>query len=700
VARTLLLCALVAGTLSLPASRAQAEAPQIEATYVTDVTATSANLRAEISPGGASTTYRFDYLTLAAYRANEEAGKDPFTGASKAPLSGSASAGAGSVAVTVTQHLTNLKPLTLYRFRAVATNAEGTATSDPVRSFGTEAPTNVFRLLDNRAWEQVSPLDKNGGEIQAPEAIFGGGVFQAASNGNSLTYSSADSFASPQGAPAGSQYIATRSASGWQTENVTAPLEAGGYGDHPDGVPYQLFSTDLARAIMLDPRRCAGGCPRSYSVRESQSGSTTTSPELAGLRFEGASTDLRLAVLSSPEGLYRWSEAGFELLSAAPGAALAASAGAISTDGNRGYLTQGGDLYLSEGAQTTQVDEAQGGGGEFQTASEDGRFAFFAKAEHLYRYDADSESSTDLTPTGGVLGVLGASADGSKAYYQDAAGLFLWEGGATEEVAPGPNAAAPSNYPPATGTARVSPDGAHLLFLSQAELSGYENNGFLEAFLYGPPPGGGAPTLACVSCNPTGERPEGSASIPGAISNGQLPTATRAYKPRALSDDGQRAFFESADDLAIQDSNNEVDVYEWEAQGKGSCAREGGCTGLISNGRGAGRSTFIDASTDGSSAFFLTDASLAFGDAASYDLYVAREGGGFPAPPNVIPCVGDACQALPEAPEDPTPGTLVPNSGNPARRFTKAKEPRGHKPKKDKKDKKDKHRKRKHGGKR
>jgi hypothetical protein len=30
-----------------------------------------------------------------------------------------------------------------------------------------------------------------------------------------------------------------------------------------------------------------------------------------------------------------------------------------------------------------------------------------------------------------------------------------------------------------------------------------------------------------------------------------------------------------------------------------------------------------------------------------------------------IICVGDSCQSLPAEPEDPTPGTLVPNPGNP-----------------------------------
>lgn len=701
---------------------------------MTEVTATSARLRAEINPEGVATFYRFEYLTQAAYEANLKAAKDPFSGAAKAPLSGSAGIGSGSVPVAVAQHIGGLSPEAVYRYRAVATNSEGTTTG-PERSLGTQAPTNAFSLLDNRGWELVSPQDKNGGAIQPPEGIFGGGVFQAAANGQSLTYSSADSFGSPQGAPAGSQYIATRTASGWSTENITTPLLAGSYGEDPDGVPYQLFSGDLSRGLLSNGQRCrgpVGECPvinpplpgtgapagyRGYYLRDNSDGGfesllsatalahTPLGPEQFEVDFAAASPDLAHVVLSScaalttdaievpaPEGcdpdqqnLYLWSSSGLVLVNllpgetqGTPGAAVAAPAGAVSANGNRVYWTQGGDLYLREGTETVQADAAQGGGGTFETASADGRFAFFAVAEHLYRYDATSELATDLTPSGGVEGVLGASEDGSRVYYLSSAGLFLWNAGLTSEVAAAADA---GNYPPAIGTARVSPDGDHLLFLSAAELTGYENEGAMEAFLYGPPPGGGPAVLTCVSCNPTGERPQGDASVPGAVANGQGVNATHIYKPRALSADGQRVFFESADDLAIQDSNNEIDVYQWEAEGKGSCTREGGCTGLVSSGRSPEASLFIDASTDGSSAFFLTDSSLAFGDPGSYDLYVAREGGGFPAPPNVIPCIGDACQPLPEAPEDPTPGTLVPNSGNPAPRFVKAKEPRKQKPK-------------------
>lgn len=43
-----------------------------------------------------------------------------------------------------------------------------------------------------------------------------------------------------------------------------------------------------------------------------------------------------------------------------------------------------------------------------------------------------------------------------------------------------------------------------------------------------------------------------------------------------------------------------------------------------------------------------------------------------------ITCVGDSCQSLPPEPEDPTPGTLVPNPGNPPLHFSEPKKSRKH----------------------
>jgi hypothetical protein len=703
------------------------------------VLATSAKLHAEIDPGGAAAGYHFDYLTAAAYQANLDAGHEAFAGAQKLPLGSDPLIAASGGVQSVAQTLGGLSPETSYRYRAVVHGAGGSDTG-PALSFTTGGFGGTSPLLDGRGWEMVSPLDKNGGQIQGFGQISGGGVLQAAAGGGAVTYSSSASFAGGSGgAPVASQYISRRGASGWLTESITAPALSGSYGDEPNGVPYRLFSPDLARGLMLNGVHCrtdGSGCPianpplpgsgapagfQNYYLRDSGSGGFEAlldgselggaSPGTFSVAFVGASPDLAHIVLSSctklstdasevpdPPGcnpaatnLYEWSGGGLELLNllpgetqGTPGAKLAAPAGAVSNDGQRVYFTDGEDspLYLREaGGPTKLVPESEGGAESFQTASADGRIAYFTRGGGLYRYDAIAQSSQQIA--GGVEGVLGASEDGARVYYETAAGLFLWQAGSTAAVA---SQADPGNWPPATGSARLSPDGTRLLFASAAPLTGYDNadqsSGLPDAelFLYD----AGTTSLTCVSCNPTGERPLGPSSVPGASANGAGPGAIQAYKPRVLIAGGARVFFDSGDALAQADTNQRPDAYEWEAAGVGGCQKAAGCLGLISSGRSLEGASFVDASADGHDAFFLTDGSLVGGDGGAVDVYDAREGGGFPAAAEPIACEGDSCQNLPPEPEDPQPGTLVPGSGNPALHFAKA----HHQHKKDKKKKK------------
>jgi hypothetical protein len=547
------------------------------------------------------------------------------------------------------------------------------------------AEDNSLFLPDCRAYELVSPAEKNGGAVAAPEALLGGGVLQAAAGGEAATFSSSASFGEEAlGAPPASQYMSARTAAGWLTQNITPATISGAYGDNPDGVPYQLFSTDLSRGLMLDGRRCAEGeeCPRSYSLRDGEGGLLADSPAQPDLSFGGAAPDLRHVIFANPAGLYKWGGEGFETISEAPGARLGAQAGSVSADGSRVYFTAAGNLYLREGATTRQVDGEVGGGGEFQTASADGSVAYFTKAGHLYRYEAQFEdlSTIDLTLGGELEGVLGDSADGSVVYYQTASGLFRWQApGTVTELAAGADAAQASDWPPTTGTARVTPDGSALAFLSKAGLTGYDNTDQTtgepdsEVFLWSVSGG-----LTCASCNSDGTPPLGPSSIPGAIANGSGPGAADSYKPRDLSSNGRLLFFDSADQIIPSDGSAAPDVYEWEASGEGGCAVAAGCTYLISSGSSGEASTFADASEDGRDVFFLTDDSLVPVDPGSVDFYDARVGGGFPMPTSPTPCEGDSCQAVPSPPEDPSPGTLVPGPGNPPPHYLKPKKKRHH----------------------
>ncbi|HZE16478.1 MAG TPA: hypothetical protein VE197_12620, partial [Mycobacterium sp.] len=227
---------------------------------------------------------------------------------------------------------------------------------------------------------------------------------------------------------------------------------------------------------------------------------------------------------------------------------------------------------------------------------------------------------------------------------------------------------------------RVSPDGRYFAFQSTGNLTGYDNTDAvtgesdLEVYLYDAEAG----KLTCVSCNPSGARPEGQPQLPPYApprvgttmfrAAAWLPTwETSVYAPNALMANGGRVFFNSFDPLVPQDVNGAQDVYEWEAPGTGRCAeasptfsaQDEGCVSLISSGESPQKSEFLDASANGRDVFFETSASLLPQDPGLIDVYDAREGGGFPQPFHTAACEGETCQNTPAAPNDPTPGSAT-----------------------------------------
>jgi hypothetical protein len=697
--------------------------------WASQVDSRSATLSAEVDPNGSLTSGYFEYTPQATYEAKG------FTGAKRININVIGSE-AGMIPVNFPT-IAGLSPDATYRYRLVLTNGKGQITKPtvaPYPFFITASASGGPLLADGRGWEMVSPPDKNGGGIAVPESIAEGATLQAAGQGGSATYSSSASFAGGQGAPPASQYIATRNGGGWSTQNITTPIFSGSYDIDSGGAPYRLFSTDLARSLLLNGKGCRGeatGCPvpnptlpgtdapagyQDYYLRTSSNGSfeALLGPSETGLsgqsasQFEvtlaGASADLTHVILAScakltasatsgcpgQANLYEFSTGGGALkqVNASSGAALAAQgANAVSTDGNRVYLYEAGNLFVRDGATLKQVDQGAGGGGSFELASSDGSLAYFSKGADLYRYSAPTNTATKLTSSSDVQGVLGAASNGSNFYYLRATDLYRCAAantvaangcdGATKIA----NKADSSNYPPATGTTRVTDDGTKLLFVSTTPLEDHAGNTYdntdlgsgeadSEVYLYDAAVG-----ITCVSCNPTNGRPTGPSTIPGAIKNG---AGLTSYKPRVLVDGGKRVFFDSGDAIAPTDTNTQgaggagvPDAYEWEAQGEGSCTRAEGCAALLSSGRDPTPSLFADASADGSDAYFLTGSSLVAKDPGAIDLYDARVGGGFGEPGEGIPCEGDSCQALPPEPTEPTLTTLLSGPGNPPVHYTR-----------------------------
>jgi hypothetical protein len=355
------------------------------------------------------------------------------------------------------------------------------------------------------------------------------------------------------------------------------------------------------------------------------------------------------------------------------------------------------------------------GTAQFWTASADGSEAIYSEgplrdAENergtLYRRDVDAETSTQIAKN--VTGVLGAGDDASYVYFTSwevldggaAAGepnLYLEHEGSITFVATltaadtgpteGPNGIDHASTVDSTESryhsSRVTPDGRHLAFQTAYPQLGYDNtdavNGkaALEVYLYD----ADADELTCASCNPSGGRPVGQVLQAPYDAGAHVPTFGWAaawiptfshdlYAPRALSSDGNRLYFNSFDALVPRDSNGAQDVYQWEAQGTGGCERAGGCINLLSTGEDPQKSEFVDATPDGSDVFIETDSDLDPRDPGLTDIYDVREGGGYPpSPPPSPPCVGDACQSIPAAPNDPTPASAgFRGAGDPAPR--------------------------------
>jgi hypothetical protein len=305
---------------------------------------------------------------------------------------------------------------------------------------------------------------------------------------------------------------------------------------------------------------------------------------------------------------------------------------------------------------------------------------------NLYSYDAGAPAGqqlTDLTPAAEaeVQGALGVSEDGSTVYFK-AAGVLTSQPNqhgepahsgqpnvyiSRAETPHGPRrpltfiADVPGVQAPSDGRLRVSRNGAFFAFESISKLTPYDNvnpsTGMAAAELYLYDSANNS--LACASCNPSGEPP--TAGGPGSGGKGEEGLVLEeggGRAPRQLSENGQ-VFFDSSEGLLPADTNGKDgcshasgvpacdDVYEFEPAGVGSCAEPAGCLYLVSTGTGTSETFFIDASPSGNDVFIREFQKLLPRDAqdGAPSLYDVRVDGGLPEPPPPPPCTtADACR--------------------------------------------------------
>ena len=171
-----------------------------------------------VNPNHAPTTYWFEYGPTTAYGSSIPGTQDAKTEDSS-----------GDRPVPAIQRLQGLQPGATYHYRLVAHSDGGTVDgSDLAFTLPTQLVASTVRpgipgsgfLPDDRGWEQVSPVDKNGADVIPYSTRT-----RAAADGGAATFTSLIASGDVQGTGIASEYMAIRNGTpgttGWATHAIT-----------------------------------------------------------------------------------------------------------------------------------------------------------------------------------------------------------------------------------------------------------------------------------------------------------------------------------------------------------------------------------------------------------------------------------------------------------------------------------------------
>ncbi len=453
--------------------------PAIKSSFVTSVGTTEAAVEASINPRyNADTTYQVEFGVGAcdAGDCTELAPGEPAQlggGAVNTPI------GTGPIL------LTGLDPGTTYHYRLVAENeaggpvygAEGTFRTYRPFSATAGCPNAALRqgpsrqLPDCRAYEMVSPVDKEGGQIYARGTVpgFPAALDQSAISGEALTYSSYRAFGEAESASYSSQYLARRTVgTGWSSDPISPRQEGTGSGNLD--TPYRAFSDDLSTSWLVtefEPTLAEGALAGQRNLyRREHTGAyeaVCPAPPLGaspgGERFalepQGRSSDGSHLVFWANAPLtadavtaelvnqvYECVDGTeLRLVSRLPGGEASPTGGsagtanggfttgygfrvndvarAVSDDGSRIFWTASqvkqGPLYVRiDGERTVEI---AAGDARFRAASPEGDRVLYSVGNQLSEASVGDETAISSVIAGEVLGFMGASADARLVYF-------------------------------------------------------------------------------------------------------------------------------------------------------------------------------------------------------------------------------------------------------------------------------------------
>jgi hypothetical protein len=553
-----------------------------------------------------------------------------------------------------------------------------------------------------RVWELVTPPDPNGSPV--------GGVYGIAPTGDRLAYYT---IGPPPGSQAGSLVtpsFARRTPLGWDSVPMALPYTNAQLNFSPQvavAANEDMSSWIWRSTLALTPDGPVFPSTGLYS--SGIGGSPTLLADAGSTSFEyvGASADLRHLVFQTGAKLlaedvrtsgvqaYEITDAGLRLVGVDSGGAPLSACGAIvgsnsyppnpiSRDGRRVFVTSPDadcgtsrrKVYVREDGTTTEISASRctrpsppcnaAADVRFMGATPSGSTAFIATSQQLtdddvdsgqdlYRYDVAAGTLTRVSvgPPAVAAAVTTTAAypsdDGSRVYFVATGALIPGKGAAGSPNVyvsddQGLRFVATINSADSWQVAasfffgredvQLTPDGRRLVFMSTSKLTADDTDSSKDVYLYD----ANDDTLSRASGIGANGNGAFNADITQSSPSIQM---ISGYPLRSISDDGRHLFLWTNEPLTPDDVNTTSDVYEW----------ADGDVALITSGATSGSVNYRTASADGSSVFFTTDESLtpADDDLGDPDLYVAREGGGFPAQEEPPPaaCAGGECAPSP-----------------------------------------------------